>query len=167
MPLTERQEQILKTIVELYITSAHPVGSAAVLARSGLAVSTATVRNEMALLEETGYIRQLHTSGGRVPTNSGYRYYVERLMQPGRLTGSEARTIQHQFQQSHSELQEWLQLAASILARRIHNVGLITAPKSTEVRLRHLELISIQSGLALVLVVLQDGMVLQEMVTLP
>lgn len=167
MPLTERQEQILKTIVEQYITSAHPVGSAAVLAQSGLAVSSATIRNEMALLEEAGYIRQLHTSGGRVPTNAGYRYYVERLMRPGRLTGSEARTIQHQFQQSHSELQEWLQLAASILARRIHNVGLITAPKSTEVRLRHLELISIQSGVALVLVVLQDGMVLQEMVTLP
>jgi heat-inducible transcriptional repressor len=166
MPLTERQEQILKTIVERYITTAHPVGSSAVLTESDLAVSSATVRNEMAALEEMGYIRHLHTSGGRVPTNDGYRYYVERLMTPGHVTGSEARTIQHQFQQSHSELQEWLQLAASILARRIHNVGLITAPKSAEVRLRHLELISIQPGVALVLVVLHDGTVLQEMVTL-
>src|SRR5947199_10540618 len=110
MPLTERQEQILRTIVERYIMTAHPVGSSAVLEWSQLAVSSATVRNEMAALEEMGYIRHFHTSGGRVPTNDGYRYYVERLMRPSRVTGAEARTIQHQFQQSHSELQEWLQL---------------------------------------------------------
>lgn len=167
MELTARQEQILKTIVERYIATAHPVGSAAVLSASGLSVSPATIRNEMADLEEMGYIRQLHTSGGRVPTNAGYRYYVQQLMQPTQLSGSEARTIAHQFQQSHNELQEWLQLAATILARRIHNVGLITAPKSTEVRLRHLELISIHSTIALILVVLQDGAVVQEMMTLP
>lgn len=166
MPLTERQEQILKAIVELYIGTAHPVGSAAIVSIGGLGVSSATVRNEMGLLEEFGYVRQLHTSGGRVPTNDGYRYYVERLMERTRLAHSEASTIRHQFYQAHMELQEWLKLAATIMAHRMQNVGLITAPRSTEVRLRHLEVIGIQNSIALLIVVLQDGTVLQEMVTL-
>src|SRR5579884_1762767 len=144
MQLTERQERILKTIVEMYATTARPVGSAAIVSASGLVVSSATVRNEMALLEELGLIRQLHTSGGRVPTNAGYRYYVERLMEPGYVSSQEAHTIRHQFHQVHMELQEWLKLAATIMAHRLHNVGLVTAPKATEVRLRHLEVISIQ-----------------------
>jgi heat-inducible transcriptional repressor len=166
MQLTERQEQILKAIVELYIGTAHPVGSAAIVSIGGLGVSSATVRNEMGVLEEVGYVRQLHTSGGRVPTNTGYRYYVERLMERTQLAHSEASTIRHQFHQAHMELQEWLKLAATIMAHRMQNVGLITAPRSTEVRLRHLEVIAIQNSIALLIVVLQDGTVLQEMVTL-
>lgn len=167
MKLTERQEQILKAIVEIYTSSAHPVGSQAILSSSGLHVSSATVRHEMAELEELGYVRQLHTSGGRVPTNAGYRYYVEFLMQSNHLSNSEAMTIRHQFHQAHTELQEWLKLAATIMAFRMHNVGLVTAPKSSEVRLRHLEAIAIQSAVVLLIVVLQDGTVVQEMLTLP
>lgn len=166
MQLTERQEQVLKTIVDLYIATANPVGSQTVVTASGLAVSSATVRNEMAALEELGLIHQLHTSGGRVPTNEGYRYFVEHLMQPGGLAHTDAQTIRHQFQEAHTELQEWLKLAAAIMAHRLHTVGLITAPRSAEVRLRHLEVISIQAGVVLMIVVLQDGAVLQEMVTL-
>jgi heat-inducible transcriptional repressor len=167
MELTERQERILKTIVELYIMTAHPVGSQAIVASSGLGVSSATVRHEMAVLEEAGYIRQLHTSGGRVPSNAGYRYYVERLMQPLHMSTSDAVTIRHQFHQAHTELQEWLKLTATVLAHRMHNVGLITAPKSPEVRLRHLEVISIQNAVVLLIVVFADGTVMQEMLPLP
>src|SRR5947209_14091811 len=166
MQLTERQEQILKAIVELYVGTAHPVGSVAIASVGGLAVSSATVRNEMGVLEEQGYIRQLHTSGGRVPTNAGYRYYVERLMERTRLANSEASTIRHQFHQAHMELQEWMKLAATIMAHRMQNVGLITAPRLAEARLRHLEVIAIQSSTVLLIVVLHDGTVLQEMVTL-
>jgi heat-inducible transcriptional repressor len=166
MQLTERQELILKTIVELYVSTAHPVGSHAIVEASQLSVSSATVRNEVAALEELGYVQQLHTSGGRVPTNAGYRYYVEHLMDSDRLSSSEAVTIRHQFHQAHSELQEWLKLAATIMAYRMHNVGLITAPRATEVRLRHLEVIATQNTVALLIVVLQDGTVLQEMLTL-
>jgi heat-inducible transcriptional repressor len=166
LDLSERQEHILRTIVDQYIASAHPVGSAAIVAASRLGVSSATVRSEMARLEELGYVRHLHTSGGRVPTHSGYRYYVERLMEPSRLPSSDAVTIRHQFHQAHTELQEWLKLAANIMAHRMHNVGLVTAPRSTEVRLRHMEAISIQATIALLIVVLQDGTVLQEMITL-
>jgi heat-inducible transcriptional repressor len=164
--LTERQQRILRAIVDQYITSAHPVGSASLASIGGLGVSPATIRNEMARLEELGYVRHLHTSGGRVPTHAGYRYYVQRLMEPGRLPSSDAVTIRHQFHQAHTELQEWLKLAANIVAHRMHNVGLVTAPRSLEVRLRHLEAISIQATIALLIIVLQDGTVLQEMVTL-
>jgi heat-inducible transcriptional repressor len=166
VPLTERQEQILKTIAELYISTARPVGSHAVLEASQLSVSSATVRNEVAALEELGYVQQLHTSGGRIPTNAGYRYYVEHLMDSDALSSSEAVTIRHQFHQAHSELQEWLKLAATIMAYRMQNVGLITAPRASEVRLRHLEVIATQNTVALLIVVLQDGTVLQEMLTL-
>jgi heat-inducible transcriptional repressor len=121
----------------------------------------------MAVLEDLGFIRQLHTSGGRVPTNAGYRYYVERLMGPSRLSPAEALTIRHQFHQAPIEVQEWLKLAATIMAHRMHNVGLVTAPRSSEVRLRHLEVIAIQQSVALVIIVLQDGTVLQEMTMLP
>lgn len=167
MELTERQERVLRTIIDLYISSAHPVGSAAVVASSGLHVSSATVRHELSVLEERGLVRQLHTSGGRVPTNEGYRYYVERLMEPARLSNTDARTIRHQFHQAPTELQEWLKLAATVMAHRMRNVGLVTAPKSSEFRLRHLEVISIQSTVALLIVVLQEGTILQEMLTLP
>lgn len=167
MQLTERQERILRTIVEMYTATAHPVGSHAIVAVSGLSVSSATIRNEVAVLEDLGYVRQLHTSGGRVPTDAGYRYYVEHLMRANQLSNSEAVTIRHQFHQAHTELQEWLKLAATIMAYRMHNVGLVTAPKATEVRIRHVEVIAIQNTVALLIVVLQDGTVLQEMLTLP
>jgi heat-inducible transcriptional repressor len=166
MRLTERQERILQTIVERYIATAHPVGSAAALSASGLAVSSATIRNEMAVLEELGYIHHLHTSGGRVPTNAGYRYYVEHLMRPRAVSGSEARTIRHELREAQSEPQEWLRLAAAILASRIHNVGLITSPRAMQVRLRHVEIISLHDAVVMLLVVLQDGTVLQEMLSL-
>lgn len=166
MQLTERQQHILKTIVELYISTARPVGSSAVVTASGLAVSSATIRNEMVLLEELGYIHQLHTSGGRVPTNWGYRYYVEHLIGKPNLSQSDETTIRHQFHQAHTEMQEWLRLAAAVMANRMRNVGLVTAPRSAEVRLRHLEVIGIQPHVAMLIVVLQDGAVLQEMLPL-
>lgn len=166
MQLTERQEKILKTIVESFITAAHPVGSSAIVSASGLNVSSATVRHELSLLEELGLVRQLHTSGGRIPTNEGYRYYVERLMRPYPLPSADVLTIRRQFLQAHTELQEWLKLAAQVMAARMHNVGIVSAPRSSEIRLRHLEVISIQNAIALLIVVLQDGAVLQEMVAL-
>ncbi|MGH2443844.1 MAG: heat-inducible transcriptional repressor HrcA [Chloroflexota bacterium] len=166
MQLSERQEQILKTIVDQYVLGAHPIGSAAIVAASGLAISSATVRSEMAVLEDAGFVRHLHTSGGRVPTNDGYRYYVERLMAPLSLSTSEARTIRHQFHQAPTEVHEWLKLAATVMAHRGRNVGLVTAPRSAEVRLRHLEAIAIQGSVALIIVVLADGTVIQEMAPL-
>ena len=164
--LDDRKAAILRAVVEEYIETAQPVGSQHVAQHTGLSVSPATVRNEMAVLEDNGYVRQLHTSGGRVPTNAGYQYYVERLMDSSHVPDADARTIRHQFHQAYPDVHEWLKLAATVIANRMHNVGLITAPKTFEVRLRHLEMISIQSTVALLIVVLQDGSVLQEMLAL-
>ena len=110
--VTERRRRLLQHIVDEYVRSAQPVGSNALVDRYKLGVSSATVRNDMAALEEEGYIAQPHTSAGRVPTDAGYRYYVETLMQEESLPDDAQQTIRHQFHQAARELEEWAHLAA-------------------------------------------------------
>jgi heat-inducible transcriptional repressor len=165
MRLSDRQEQIIRAVVEEYISAGRPAGSSTVLQRSGLNVSAATIRNEVAALEDQGLLLQLHTSGGRVPTTLGYRYYIEHLLPASQLSDEDQVTIRHQFYQAHTELDEWMKLAAAVIAHRAHNVALITRPRPDEVRLKHIELIESQPHSVLVIVVLADGTVLQEMVS--
>src|SRR3990170_6782512 len=139
--LTDRREQVLRFIVEEHVRTAQPVASGAVVSRYGMPVSPATVRNEMARLEEEGFIVQPHTSAGRVPTDRGYRYYVEALMPVESLPEDAQQTIRHQFHQAARELEEWARLAAAILAARLHNAAVVTAPHSPKPRLRWLELV--------------------------
>ena len=96
--LTERQQNILRLIIQEYIRTANPVGSKLIATNYTLGVSSATIRNEMAMLEEAGYLMQPHTSAGRVPTEAGYRYFVEKLMEQVELPNEEQRMISHQFQ---------------------------------------------------------------------
>jgi heat-inducible transcriptional repressor len=165
MKLSERQEHIIQAVVEEYIGTGRPAGSATVLQRSGLNLSSATVRNEIAALEDQGLLLQLHTSGGRVPTTLGYRYYIEHLLPASQLPNEDQVTIRHQFYQAHTELDEWMKLAAAVIAHRAHNVALITRPRPEEVRLKHVELIESQPHTVLAIVVLADGTVLQEMLS--
>ena len=102
-----------------------------------------------------GYLAQPHTSGGRVPTDRGYRYYVEGLMDEPAVPVDEQRTIAHQFHQVQMDSTEWLRLSAAILAQQVQNAALITAPRMAESRVKHLELISIQDAVALLVLVLQ------------
>jgi heat-inducible transcriptional repressor len=164
--LTERRRAILKVVVQEYVRTAQAVSSARVETLSGLGVSSATLRNELASLEEMGYLAQPHTSGGRVPTERGYRYYVEGLMDEPSVPVDEQRTIAHQFHQVQMDLTEWLRLSAAILAQQVQNAALITAPRVAESRVKHLELISIQDSVALLVLVLQGGLVHQQMVVL-
>ena len=97
--LTERETQILETVLAHYIRTGEPVGSRTVAKLSGLNLSPATIRNSMQELEERGFLKQPHTSAGRVPTDKGYRYFVERLMRESQLAPDEQRTIRHQFHQ--------------------------------------------------------------------
>ncbi|MDB5059073.1 MAG: heat-inducible transcription repressor HrcA [Chloroflexi bacterium] len=165
--LTERRRAILKVVVQEYVKSAQPVSSGRIETVYGLGVSAATIRNELATLEEMGYLAQPHTSGGRVPTDRGYRYYVEGLMDEPAVPAEEQRTIAHQFHQVQMDLTEWLRLSAAILAQSVHNAALITAPKLAESHMKHLELISIQDSVALLVLVLQGGLVQQQMMMLP
>jgi heat-inducible transcriptional repressor len=164
--LTERRQKLLKIIVDEYVTSAQPVGSSALVEKYRLPYSSATVRNEMARLEEDGFITQPHTSAGRIPTDNGYRYYVETLMSEEIPSEELQQTIRHQFHQAARELEEWARLAAAILAGRLHNAAVVTTPHSPQPRLRWIELVGVHDYLALLVVVLQEARVLQQTLAL-
>jgi heat-inducible transcriptional repressor len=163
--LTPRQQLILGLVIREYITTAQPVGSKTIQSY-GLGVSSATIRTEMADLEERGYLVQPHTSAGRIPSEQGYRYFVERLMSESQLSLDEQRTIRHQFHQVGVDLEQWMRLAASVLARTAQSAAVVTSLKTEQCRLKHLELISIRDALAMLIVVLEGGIVRQQMLTL-
>ena len=162
MALSERRARILAFIVEDYVESAQPVGSAALVARHELDLSSATVRSEMAALEDEGLITHPHTSAGRVPSNLGYRTYVGSLMGERRLSSEEELTILHQFHQSAVNLQRWLSLSASVLANSLHTAAIATPPHMVDVRLKQLQLVELTDESALLVVVMNDAAVLQH-----
>jgi heat-inducible transcriptional repressor len=120
----------------------------------------------LARLEELGYLTHPHTSAGRMPTEEGYRYFVERLMGEANLPVEEQRMISHQFHQVRQNMEQWVKLAAAVLARTSRSAALITVPQSTRARFKHVQLISTHGQVVLLILVLQDGSVKQEMLTL-
>jgi heat-inducible transcriptional repressor len=163
---TERRQFILKLIVQEFVETATAVSSDMLVRKYGLTISSATVRNEMAALEELGYLTHLHTSAGRVPTDAGYRFFVEHLMEPRPLSAEERRAIRNQFSQVRGELDQWIQLGAAILARTAQNASVITPPQAYQSRFKHLELIAIYETTVLLVLVLHDGTVRQQTMTL-
>lgn len=163
--LTERRQAILKLVIQEYVQTAQPVASEMLVRKYGLQVSSATVRNELAALEELGFLTHLHTSAGRVPTDVGYRFFVENLMDRTALTVPEQRTIRHQFYQVRGELDQWIQLAGAVLARTAHNASLVTPPRAEQLRFKSLELVAIHETMALAVLVFHGGIVKQQ--TLP
>ncbi len=164
--LTPRQERILDLIIREFVNTAEPVGSKRLVEIYGLKVSPATVRNEMKRLEELGYLTHPHTSAGRVPTHKGYRYFVQHLLPETRLPSTLRRTIRHQFFQVQGEMDQWVQLSASVLARTARSAAITTAPRAEYARFKHLELISLQPHTVLQVLVLQGGAVRQQILTL-
>jgi heat-inducible transcriptional repressor len=161
MALSDRRAKILALIVEDYVGTATPVGSQSLVQRHTLSLSSATVRNEMAALEEEGLITHPHTSAGRIPSHTGYRYYVRSLMNERELSLEEKVRILHQFQQSAHELENWVGLAASVLAHSVRNVALVTEPRVGQVRLKQLQLVEVSDTRALLVVVTNDAVVHQ------
>lgn len=164
--LTERQKIILSLVVHEHTRTAQPVASKTLISAYNLKISSATVRNEMNVLTELGYLRQPHTSAGRVPTEDGYRFFVSNLMQQTALPAATRNTIAHQFYQSRKGLDHWLPLAASVLANRSRAVSIVTAPHNETVSFKHLELISTQASQVLMVLVLVGGEVQQQMISL-
>jgi heat-inducible transcriptional repressor len=164
--LTPRQQTILGLVIREYVASTHPISSKMLLEHYDMGVSSATVRNEMSLLEELGYLTHPHTSAGRVPTDMGYRFFVERLLGDVTLPATERRMIVHQFHQARLDLGQWMRLAATTLTRAARNAALVTAPQAKQSRFKHIELISTQGKLVLLILVLQGGNVQQQMLTL-
>ncbi|MBE2267120.1 MAG: heat-inducible transcription repressor HrcA [Anaerolinea sp.] len=164
--LTRRQEEILSLIVRAYTQQPEPVSSKLLVEKFGLGYSSATVRNEMATLEELGYIAQPHTSAGRVPTQIGYRYFVRRLLNVTDISTTEQARISERLQSTPLATEQWMRLAATILARTAQTAALVTPVSADTSRFKHLELISIQGRLVLMVLVLQEGTVHQQMITL-
>ncbi|MCS7010254.1 MAG: heat-inducible transcriptional repressor HrcA, partial [Anaerolineales bacterium] len=164
--LTERQHFLLNLIVREYVESAQPVGSQTLVEKYRLEMSPATVRNEMAVLTEYGYLRQPHTSAGRIPTEDGYRYFVTHSLYQADLPESARHTISHQFYQARQDVEQWMPLAASILARQSRSASLVTAPHAEQPRYKHMELISTQGRQVLMVLVLGGGEVRQQLLTL-
>src|SRR5215207_4675865 len=165
--ITQRQQQVLQLIVREHVSNGKPVGSKFLAERYSIGYSAATIRNEMAELEAAGFVGHLHTSGGRVPTDAGYRYFVGHLMDDVDLPAGDQIMIRHQFRQAETKLDEWPELAASVLAEIAGNVSVVTSPRVDTARIRHLELISLQPQLALLILVTRESTVRQSMVHLP
>ncbi|HNQ95005.1 MAG TPA: heat-inducible transcriptional repressor HrcA [Anaerolineales bacterium] len=164
--LTERQKTLLLLIIRDHIESAKPASSQKLVEKFHLDLSPATIRNEMAALTEMGYLRQPHTSAGRVPTEEGYRYFVSQMMPNAELPAAVQHTISHQFHQSRADMDQWMTLAASILAHQSQGVSVITAPHAEQSRFKHVELISTQGRQVLMVLVFVGGEVSQQILTL-
>ena len=166
MKLTDRQKLILTLIIHEHIRSAQPIGSKSLVDKYNLAMSSATVRNEMAYLTECDLLRQPHTSAGRVPTEQGYRFFVGNLVQKSGLPTTTRRTITHQFYQSRQDIEQWLRLAASVLANQSQAASLVTAPHSEKAIFKHLELIATRGRQVLMVLVLMGGEIRQQFISL-
>jgi heat-inducible transcriptional repressor len=164
--LTERQKTLLLLIIRDYIESAQPVGSKRLAEHYHINLSSATIRNEMAALTEMGYLRQPHTSAGRVPSEEGYRYFVSQMMNQAELPASIQATISHQFFQARQGVDQWMTLAASVLAHQSQGVSVVTAPHAEMAKYKHVELISTQGRQVLMVLVMAGGEVSQQILTL-
>lgn len=161
-----RRRAVLGLVIREYVASAKPVGSQRLVKKYNLRYSPATVRNELAALEKLGYLTHPHTSAGRVPTEKGYRFFVEHLLAETPLPLSDQRTIRHQFHQSRLEMEQWVRLAAAVLANTTRSAALATVPKALRCHFKHLELISVRENVVLLVLVLLGGTVKQQVLHL-
>ncbi len=166
-PLDHRAQAILRAVIEEYVATATPVSSQALVERYRLGVSSATVRNILAELEAAGLLTHPHTSAGRVPTDAGYRYYVEAIVEAAPLPPVEQLMIRHQFGQVEYASEHWFRLAATTLAAATRAAGLATPAKPRAAQVRRIDLVSIQDRLASLITVLREGTIKQLLVALP
>jgi heat-inducible transcriptional repressor len=166
MALDERKLDVLRAIVEDYVATEEPVGSRALVERHHLNVSPATVRNDMAVLEEEGYIRQPHTSAGRVPTDRGYRLFVDRLSRIKPLSAAERRAIER-FMVGAVDLDDVVHRTVRLLAQLTRQVAVMQYPSLSRSAVRHLELVPISTTRVMLVMITDTGRVEQRLVELP
>lgn len=163
MGLNERKTTILKTVIQNYLETGEPVGSRTISKCSGLTLSPATIRNEMADLEELGYIMQPHTSAGRIPSDKGYRFYVDQLMEHREL---EVADMKNQMLQKADKMEQVLKQAAQVLAHSTNYATMVTAPNYNKTRLKFIQLSMVEKGQIIVVVVLEGNIIKNEIVHL-
>jgi heat-inducible transcriptional repressor len=163
--LDDRKAAILRAIVERYVEGAQPVGSQTVTQAAGLGVSAATVRNDMSVLEREGYIAQPHTSAGRIPTDRGYRYYVDHLAGAGQLSQVDRRHIADFFTTATLAADELLAQTSQLLARLTAHAAVVVGPEPQAIVVRAVNLVRLHLRTILVVIVLSNGSVEKEVVS--
>jgi heat-inducible transcriptional repressor len=161
--LDKRKAYILATVVYEYIATAEPVGSQVLTQKYNLGISSATVRNEMAELEALGYLIQPHTSAGRIPSDAGYRTYVDRLMQPEELTESDRRRIRDELSDATRELDEIIDHTTRLLGRLSNNLAFLTKPQQETPSFKHIQLIWLSPHTGVAIVVTSLGVAAQSL----
>ena len=164
--MQHRQLAILRAIVEDYVATEEPVGSKNLAARHGLGVSPATIRNEMAVLEEAGLITQPHTSAGRIPTNKGYRMFVDKLASVKPLSGAERKAIET-FLDGATDLDDVVSRTVRLLAQVTKQVAVVQYPSLTRAKVRHIELVLLAPTRVMMVLITDAGRVEQRMIELP
>ena len=162
--LDDRKTAILSAVVHEYITTAQPVGSSHIASAPGVGVSSATVRNEMAVLEQEGYLVQPHTSAGRVPTDKGYRFFVDHLSAPGRVDATISRRVGDFFAAAHGRLEEMLHQTSDLLTGLTKNAAVVLGPKAEAAVIRSAQIVRLSSNAATVVLVFGNGTVENEVI---
>lgn len=167
MSLDFRKQKILQAIVRDYILTAEPVGSRTIARRYLMDISAATIRNEMADLEEMGFLQQPHTSAGRIPSESGYRFYVDNLLDEATLSQQEIGALKQIYHQQAQVLENVIQQSAHLLASLTDYMAMASGPQAGSSRLKKMHMLETQKGKALVVVVAENGLVANRMISLP
>ncbi|OCS88514.1 heat-inducible transcriptional repressor HrcA [Caryophanon tenue] len=165
--LSNRQLQILRVIVDDFITSAQPVGSRQISKREDISFSPATIRNEMADLEELGFLEKTHTSSGRVPSQKGYRFYVDHLLKPQVITAEDIRQIQSVFSDQIMEMEQVIRKTATILSELTSYTSILLGPSSSSHKVKKFSLVPLTEGNAVAIIVTDNGHVENRLVSVP
>lgn len=167
MELGERKLQILQAIIDDYIISGEPVGSRTIAKKYGIGISSATIRNEMADLEEMGYLEQPHTSAGRIPSDKGYRLYVDHLMKAEGLSVLEANYIKDLYDKKARHIQQVIFQTSKILSDITNYTAVVLGPKLNQILVKHIELVPMDNNYALLVVVTNTGIVRDAIIGIP
>lgn len=165
--LTYRQLQILQVIIDDFVTSAQPVGSRQISKKEGIAYSPATIRNEMADLEELGFIEKTHTSSGRVPSEKGYRYYVDNLLKPELIHSDEMMKIQSIFEKKIIETEQLIRESVKILSELTNYTSILLGPDVQKHRVKKYQIVPLNESSAVAIIVTDSGHVENRLLSIP
>jgi heat-inducible transcriptional repressor len=167
LPLDDRKNKVLQAVIEDYVATAEPVGSRTIARRYHLGVSPATIRNEMSDLEELGYLQQPHTSAGRIPSDRGYRYYVDCIMESQDLSNVEQDVIRRAFERRISEIDTLVRETARLLSDTTHLTAVISGPQIQKAHFRELRLVPMGGDKAVLVYITDSGFIENQVLELP
>jgi heat-inducible transcriptional repressor len=167
LPLDDRKNKVLQALIEDYVATAEPVGSRTIARKYRLGVSPATIRNEMADLEELGYLEQPHTSAGRIPSDRGYRYYVDCLMESREVDTSEQELIRRTFERKVREIDTLIRETARVLSETTHLTAVISGPQFQKAHFRELRLVPLGGDKAVLVYITDSGFIENQVLELP